>query len=66
MVSTSIFLGAFGLIPMCFAVHHSVPARIDLDHRVAPNMKPRHVVETLSEASVCWSHSSILRNSEYS
>lgn len=52
MLSKSFVVGAFGLIPMWLAVAHSVPARIDLDHQVAPNMKPRPVVKTLSEANV--------------
>lgn len=66
MLSNSISLVAFGLIPMCLAMPHSVPARVDLDHRLAPNMKPRHFVETISEANVSWSHSCLPWNPEYS
>lgn len=62
MLSKSILLGAFGLIPMSLAVPHSVPARIDLNHRVAPNMKPRHVVETLLEANVSRPQNGLFRN----
>jgi hypothetical protein len=54
MLSKSFLLGACGLIPMSLAqaVPNSVPTRIDLDHRLAPNMKPRSTVQTISEADV--------------
>ncbi|OOQ90920.1 hypothetical protein PEBR_01932 [Penicillium brasilianum] len=64
MLSKHIILGALGLIPMSLAVPHSFPARIDLNHRVAPSMKPKHTVETLSEANLFWFGSFDVGNSK--
>lgn len=64
MLSKHILLGALGLIPMSLAVPHSFPARIDLNHRVAPNMKLRHTVETLSEANVSQPQCRLFKNLE--
>jgi hypothetical protein len=52
MLTTSIFLGALGLIPMCSAVPHYIPSRIELDHRPVPGMKQKYGIETISEANV--------------
>ncbi|KAJ5123149.1 acid protease [Penicillium atrosanguineum] len=54
MLTTSIFLGALGLIPMCSAVPHYVPSRIDLNHRPVPGMRHKYGIETISEANLFW------------
>ncbi|KAJ5690419.1 acid protease [Penicillium macrosclerotiorum] len=54
MFTSSMLLGALGIIPMCAAIPHYVPSRIDLDHRIVPNMKPKYGVETLSEENGFW------------